>query len=184
MRRVGAVAIALLGFASLGSRDGEPVGRLAPDCALTALDSGEEVALAPARGKVLWVDFWASWCSACVESFPFLMALDRDYRERGLEIVAVNLDEKPEEARAFLAHYPVRFELAADRSRDCPRAFGVASLPSAVLVDRGGVIRFVHRGFHPGDAEALRTQVESLLDEGGAPPEPAGAEERTRAGAR
>jgi thiol-disulfide isomerase/thioredoxin len=176
MRRVGALTVAVLGFALLGSREASPAGRPAPACALTALDGAAPVAFAPARGKVLWVDFWASWCPSCAESFPFLIALDRDFRARGLEVVAINLDEEPEEARAFLARYGVRFELAADRTGECPRAFGVDAIPSAVLVDRDGVIRYVHRGFRAADADALRARVDSLLEEGRVTPPPAPAE--------
>jgi peroxiredoxin len=185
MRRVGALTVAVLGLALLGSREAGPVGRPAPACALTALEGAQPVALSPARGKVLWIDFWASWCPSCAESFPFLIALDRDFRARGLEVVAVNLDEEPEQAREFLARYGVRFELAADRSGECPRAFGVDSIPSAFLVDRGGVIRYVHRGFRSGDVDALRARVESLLAEG-EPPAPPAREpaEPTRDGAR
>ena len=175
MRRVGLLAVAMCAFALLGSREGGPVGRPAPVCALTALDGAGPVELAPERGKVLWIDFWASWCPSCAESFPFLIALDRDFRARGLQVVGVNLDEEPEDARAFLARYGVHFEQAADRSGECPRAFGVDGLPSAVLVGRDGVIRYVYRGFRAGDADALRARIESLLAEGEGAESPARA---------
>jgi peroxiredoxin len=168
MRRLGVLVGAAFALALLGSREAEQVGRPAPACALTSIDGAEEVALAPDRGKVLWIDFWASWCRSCTESFPFLSALDRDFRARGLEIVAVNLDEEPEDAEAFLSRHAVRFELAADRSGRCPRAFGVEALPSSYLIDRHGVIRHVHRGFRASESEALRARVAALLAEEGA----------------
>ena len=97
------------------------------------------------------------------------MALDRDFRARGLEVVAVNLDEEPEEAQAFLARHAARFEQAADPTGRCPRDFGVETLPSSYLVDRRGVIRHVHRGFRESESEKLRALVESLLAEDAAP---------------
>jgi thiol-disulfide isomerase/thioredoxin len=156
---------AALGFLLLGSRAAEQIGRAAPACALTAVGGAQPIALAPDRGKVLWIDFWASWCASCAESFPFLMALDRDFRARGLHIVGVNLDEEPEDAQAFLARYAARFEQTADPSGRCPREFGVEALPSSVLVDRRGVIRHVHRGFRASESAELRALVESLLAE-------------------
>jgi thiol-disulfide isomerase/thioredoxin len=170
MRRHGVLVGAALGLCLLGNRAAEQIGRFAPSCALTSGGGAQPIALAPDRGKVLWIDFWASWCPSCAQSFPFLIALDRDFRARGLEVVAVNLDEEPEAAQAFLAQHAARFEQAADPSGRCPRDFGVETLPSSYLVDRRGVIRHVHRGFREGESEKLRKLVESLLAEA-APPE-------------
>jgi thiol-disulfide isomerase/thioredoxin len=165
MRRLGGLACAALGLCLLGSREAEQVGRAAPSCALTSVGGAQPIALAPDRGKVLWIDFWASWCTTCAQSFPFLIALDRDYRARGLDVVGVNLDEEPEDAQAFLARYAAAFEQTADATGRCPRAFGVEALPSSVLVDRRGMIRYVHRGFRASESEELRALVESLLQE-------------------
>jgi thiol-disulfide isomerase/thioredoxin len=165
MRRSAVLVCAALGLGLLGSRAAEQIGRVAPPCALTSIGGAQPIALAPDRGKVLWIDFWASWCPSCAQSFPFLIALDRDFRARGFEIVAVNLDEEPEDAQAFLARHAARFELAADPSGRCPRDFGVEALPSSYLVDRHGVIRHVHRGFRESESEKLRALVESLLAE-------------------
>jgi thiol-disulfide isomerase/thioredoxin len=169
MRRLSVLLCAALAPALMAGREAEQVGRAAPACALATIDGEPLASLAPGRGSVLWIDFWASWCPSCVESFPFLNGLDRDYRARGLEIVAINLDEEPDDARAFLERQPARFQLAADRSGRCPRDFGVEAIPSAYLIDRRGVIRHVHRGFRAGEAEALRQRVESLLAEDAGP---------------
>jgi thiol-disulfide isomerase/thioredoxin len=163
------VVCAALALCLLGNRASEQIGRAAPPCALTSVGGAQPIALAPDRGKVLWIDFWASWCPSCAQSFPFLIALDRDFRARGLEVVAVNLDEEPEAAQAFLARHAARFEQAADPSGRCPRDFGVETLPSSYLVDRRGVIRHVHRGFREGESEKLRKLVESLLAEAAKP---------------
>jgi peroxiredoxin len=84
---------------------------------------------------------------------------------KGLEIVGVNLDEEPAEAKAFLEKTPAKFAVMADASGQCPQEFGVKAMPSSYLIDRKGVIRHVHLGFKPSEASQLREQVNSLLDE-------------------
>lgn len=137
----------------------------APSCALKQMDTDEPFDLHRFRGKVLYVDFWASWCGPCVKSFPFLNALDREFRGRGLEVVGINLDEHPQDAVTFLAGHPAGFRIAVDPDKSCPRDFGVQGMPTSYLVDRQGAIRFVHLGFRPGEADRLRSQVERLLNE-------------------
>lgn len=165
MRRGKVAACAAMAIALLASRAAEQVGRTAPACKLTDVGDQQPVALEQYRGRVLWLDFWASWCATCAESFPFLNALERDFGARGLSVLAINLDEDPEDAREFLARHPARFAQAADRSGRCPREFGVEAMPSSYLVDRRGVIRHVQRGFRAGEAAELRAQIEALLAE-------------------
>ena len=141
-------------------------GSTAPICVLKSLGEESPINMGQFKGKVVYVDFWASWCPPCARSFPFMNDLDREFRDRGLQVLAINLDEKPEDARAFLAKHPVSFALAADPSGQCPRDFGVRGMPSSYLVDRQGMIRHVHLGFRAGEAEKLRALVEQLLTEG------------------
>lgn len=141
-----------------------------PACDLTLLDGSRSLDLAQHRGKVLYVDFWASWCGPCVKSFPFMNQLYRDLQAKGLEVVGVNLDENPDDAKAFLADNPAIFTVAADKSENCARRFAVKGMPSSYLVDRSGVIRYEHLGFRPGEAQAFRGLVEKLLAEGAGAP--------------
>lgn len=147
---------------------GGSVARPAPNCALAPL-AGEAPApaeLGALAGHVVWVDFWASWCTSCSDSFPFLEALHEDFRERGLVVLGVNLDRDPGQAVEFLAQHPAGFLQATDPGAGrCPRAFGVAGMPSSFVIDRAGVIRLELRGFHPGEARRARGVVEALLSE-------------------
>lgn len=139
--------------------------RLAPVCKLKQMATGEPVDWKQLRGKVLYVDFWASWCAPCAQSFPFLNQLNQDFSGKGLKILGVNVDERPEDATAFLARHAPSFNVVADADRDCPRQFDVAGMPASYLIDREGVIRFMHLGFRPGTGNQIRMQVEQLLNE-------------------
>lgn len=117
------------------------------------------------KGKVLYIDFWASWCVPCLLSFPFMNDLQKVYGSHGLQVVAVNVDEKPSDATAFLAKHPPGFLVAPGPNGPCAQAFGVASMPTSFLVDRKGAIRATHSGFRAGDADGLRAAVEALVAE-------------------
>jgi peroxiredoxin len=148
------------------ARAAHPVlGGAAPDCVLTALGEGPGYEIRQFRGKVLYVDFWASWCTTCVKSFPFLNDLEREFRDRGLQVLGINVDQKADDAKAFLARHPARFMLAADRSGACPRSFDVHAMPATYLIDRHGVVRYSHYGFRAEQAEQIRSQVNTLLAE-------------------
>jgi peroxiredoxin len=141
-----------------------------PACALKSWGTKTPVDPGRFKGQVLYVDFWASWCVPCVRSFSFMNALHRELHERGLWVLAINLDENAEDARAFLSRHPADFTVAVDATGQCPESFGVLGMPSSFLVDRRGVVRHVHLGFRPGEAKELRKLVEELLAEPAAKP--------------
>lgn len=154
--------IALAPMRMTGASEAE---RAAPGCTLTALGGGQSYNLRQFRGDVLYVDFWASWCGPCAQSFPFMNGLEHELRNRGLRVLGVNLDENPADAQDFLTNHPAHFTVAGDAEQQCAAAFGVKAMPSSYLVDRNGVIRYEHLGFRPGEAEQFRVLVEQLLAE-------------------
>jgi peroxiredoxin len=91
--------------------------------------------------------------------------MDRDFGERGLQVLGINVDEQIEEAKRFLSMHPASFALASDASGQCPRNFEVRAMPASYLVDRKGVIRRVILGFRAGEADQIRSAVEKLLAE-------------------
>jgi len=141
------------------------VGKEVPDCALTAISDAQSYGLKQFHGKVLYVDFWSSWCGPCAQSFAFLNELNRDLKDRGLQVIAVNLDEVPEDVKAFLAQHPADFTVVTDASQQCAKDFDVKAMPSSYLIDRNGVIRHVHLGFRPEEAKDFRALTEQLLAE-------------------
>ncbi|SER70843.1 Peroxiredoxin [Nitrosomonas sp. Nm51] len=139
------------------------VNKPSPACALTTLDGQPVKSLQALKGEVIYLDFWASWCPPCVQSFPFLNQLHREFGEQGLRIIGVNLDEKTADANAFLNKHDAQFAIAADPTKQCAKDFDVIAMPSSYLIDREGVVRYIHRGFRPGETDKLRMVVEQLL---------------------
>ena len=115
------------------------------------------------RGKVVYVDFWASWCVSCLASFPFMDRMQRELGARGLQVIAVNLDQRPADANRFLAAHHVSFPIVLGANDQCARQFGVGAMPSTFIVDRRGAVRITHSGFSPGEGHSLRSVVERLL---------------------
>ncbi len=136
-----------------------------PDCALTPVGDTQRYNLQQFKDKVLYVDFWASWCGPCAKSFPFLNNLDKKYQGQDLKIIGINLDENPIDAQDFLAKYPANFTVVADIGEQCAKTFAVKAMPSSYLVDKKGVIRHVQLGFRTDEAKALDTLLEQLLAE-------------------
>ena len=140
-------------------------GAAAPPCSAPLLDGSRAISVADYRGKIVYLDFWASWCAPCRESFPFMNELQRDLAGRGLAIVAVSVDKAAEDARGFAASHPARFTLALDRTGTCPAAYQLPGMPTSFIIDRRGVIRAVHAGFRESDAAEIRHQLSEALNE-------------------
>ncbi len=134
-------------------------------CHLTTLDGKPAYDLQELKGKVVYMDFWASWCPPCVQSFPFLNELDRELKDKGLHVVGINLDEKVADAQEFLTKHPADFSIVADISKQCAKGLEVMAMPTSYVIDRKGMIRHVHQGFRPGETEKLRALITQLVME-------------------
>lgn len=140
-------------------------GAAAPSLTLPALGPGSPLSIEAQRGKVVYVDFWASWCVPCRLSMPALDALQKKHGPRGFVVIGVNKDVSVADAERFLKRMPVGFSLAADPADAAARAFDVKAMPSGYLLDRRGVVRRVHRGFTEETARSLEQDVQALLAE-------------------
>lgn len=114
-------------------------------------------------GKVVYVDFWASWCGPCRQSFPWLKTLHERYAAKGLAIVAINLDKERDAAQAFLLEFPAPFLVAFDPSGQTAEAFHVATMPSSYLVGADGAILHTVAGFDPGETAAVEQKISEAL---------------------
>ena len=124
-----------------------------------------EVTLSELRGKVVYVDFWASWCAPCRESFPWMSRMAVRYGSRGLVIVAVNLDKKRESADAFLDKYAAPFTVAFDPAGKTAEAFHVQAMPSSFLIDRSGKVIYSHEGFEPSKSGKIEQKIQEALSQ-------------------
>lgn len=136
----------------------------APDIQLRTA-RGTTVRVSDFKGKVVLVDFWASWCRPCVRSFPAIDGLYRKLGGRGLEVLAVNMDQQRRDADAFLSKVPHAMRIFFDAGGHALGAFALAGIPSLVLIDRLGNVRFVHAGYTDKIGDEVRPEIELLLSE-------------------
>lgn len=121
------------------------------------------VSLEELRGKVVLVDFWASWCGPCRQSFPWMSGLAEQNAAKGLVVVAINLDKSREPADAFLRQFSPPFIVAFDPAGKTAEAYDVAAMPSSYLVGRDGRVVYSHAGFDARDTETLETKIKETI---------------------
>lgn len=115
------------------------------------------------HGEVVLLDFWASWCGPCRRSFPWMNEMQTKYAERGLKVVAVNLDQEPVDAAKFLDRYPANFTIWYDPKAELAKRYDVQVMPTSVLIDRQGKVLSVHRGFRTKNIQAYEQAIKQAL---------------------
>lgn len=146
------------------------VGNEAPGFSLPHLrteDGTTSINLSDYRGKVVYVDFWASWCAPCIVSVPLLNEMRNKLVQEGkdFEILAVNVDQDPEDGIDFLLDEPVQYVTISDPNGATPKSYEVKGMPTSFLVDAEGKIRMIHEGFKAPDIEMIEAEVNKLLAE-------------------
>src|SRR5215510_15323015 len=141
VRAVMVLAVLLAAFTADGAVQ---TGQKAPAVAGARLDGQGQLSLAQLRGKVVYLDFWASWCKPCALSLPTLDGFRKEFGSKDFAVLAVNVDHDPALARAFLSRRPVGYPSLFDPKGELPTTFGVETMPTSFLIDRQGVIRKVH----------------------------------------
>jgi peroxiredoxin len=142
------------------------VGRPAPEFELELLD-GHKFRLADQKGQVVILDFWATWCGPCVQAMPQVERVAGEFKERGVRLVAVNLQETPDEIRAMLERHNLSPEVALDRDGVVAQKYGADAIPQTVIIDRDGKIARLYVGAGPKFDETLRQALEQVLAGGG-----------------
>jgi cytochrome c biogenesis protein CcmG/thiol:disulfide interchange protein DsbE len=151
------LAAALCATAAHAVEAGQP----APDFSLPATTG--TLGNADLRGKLTYLDFWASWCGPCKKSFPWMSEMQARYAGRGFQVIAINLDKKREDADRFLAETPASFRVAFDGRGDSARLFAIKGMPSSVLVGPDGRVIAVHSGFRDDDRKDLEARIAAAL---------------------
>jgi len=115
------------------------------------------------KGKVVYVDFWASWCVPCRHSFPWMNRMQSRFGQEGFVILAVDVDRVHTDAEQFLRDHAPNFRIVFDPEGRLAEQFGVKGMPSSILIDRAGEVRSRHEGFRLKERDALERQIESLM---------------------
>jgi peroxiredoxin len=136
----------------------------APDFTLVS-NAGENLRLSEYRGDVVLINFWASWCGPCRQEMPVLSALHDKYSALGFTVLGVNVESDSGKARKLLQQLPVSFPVVFDHDSVVSREYDVVAMPSTVLVDRDGNIRYLHKGYKAGFEEVYQQQVRDLIRE-------------------
>lgn len=121
------------------------------------------IKLSDFKGKVVYLDFWASWCGPCKQSFPWMNSIYEKYRSQGFEIVAINLDMNADDAQKFLANNTAKFSIAFDSKGVTPKQYGVKGMPTSYLLGRDGRVIYQHMGFNEADKEKLEQKIQEVL---------------------
>ncbi|MDP9152574.1 MAG: TlpA family protein disulfide reductase [Myxococcota bacterium] len=147
------------------AQQGGAIGASVPDLHLSAIHGGAPLSLSELRGKVFLLDVWASWCAPCKEELPMLDDMAVRLRSKGIEIVAVSIDDNKDDAEAFLQSRPSwSIRLAHDPEGQVPGKLQPPKMPSSYLVDRNGIIREMNAGFARSDAEKIESRLIALAD--------------------
>jgi cytochrome c biogenesis protein CcmG/thiol:disulfide interchange protein DsbE len=164
-RSVAAAVVVLLAFSTTVAAALDS-GSRSPEIGLKDL-SGKRIDLASLKGKVVIVDFWASWCGPCKEEMPVLEKLWGKYKGEGLVVVAVSVDKEAGNIKKFLQKTRVSFPVVHDAEHAVSGRFSPPRMPSSYVLDRKGIVRFVHEGYRSGDAAKFEKEVKKLLAEAG-----------------
>jgi thiol-disulfide isomerase/thioredoxin len=136
-------------------------GEKSPDFAAPTL-AGSSLRLSSLHGKVVLLDFWASWCEPCKKELPILAKMAPRLKEKGIEIVAVNIDEDRQKALDFLRTHSLQLTVVADPQKAIVGRWEPEKMPSSFAIDKSGVVRAVNGGFVPGDESKIEAQLSAL----------------------
>jgi thiol-disulfide isomerase/thioredoxin len=127
--------------------------------------AGKTVALADLKGQVVLINFWATWCGPCRKEMPLLEQIQKKYGPLGFTMVGINVEEDTRLMETFLKDVPVTFPILLDPANGVSKLYNVAAMPSTVIVDRKGNVRFIHQGYVPGDEGKYQDMIRQLIRE-------------------
>jgi len=160
--RTAAVIVAAL-LTGLASAAG-PAPSVAPTFTLPSR-AGQSVTLDSLKGKVVMLNFWASWCGPCRQEMPLLEQMHKRYSKQGFALLGVNVDAETGDAEKLLKGTPVSFPILFDKDNKVSQLYNVNAMPSSVFIDRKGNVRSLHRGYKSGDESEYLDQIRALLKE-------------------
>lgn len=140
------------------------IGQSAPDFALPNI-SGKNIRLKELRGQVVLINFWASWCGPCRQEMPLLDDMYKKYSKLGFVILGINVEQDSSKAKTYLHDVPVTFPILYDTKNSLSKLYDVNAMPTTVIVDRNGNVRYLHQGYKPGYEETYKKEIKDLIRE-------------------
>jgi peroxiredoxin len=164
MRAIRPIAAVMIAAVMIAAAMASGAHAATPAFTLPARDGGN-LSLAELKGQVVMINFWATWCGPCRQEMPLLEQIQARYEPLGFTLVGINVEPDSAAAEEWLAKAPVTFPILFDRENRVAESFGVEGMPSSVFIDRAGKVRYVHRGYRPGDEAKYADMVRSLVKE-------------------
>jgi peroxiredoxin len=158
------LAIAWLAAFACSGAGAALAGSSAPDFTLHSA-AGPNLRLTDQRGQVVMINFWATWCGPCREEMPHLNRLYEKYHGSGFTLLGINIDDDPRNALGVAAKLGLQFPVLLDTDKKVSRLYDLNTMPSTVLIDRDGRVRYIHLGYKDGYEQSYETQVRELLRE-------------------
>ena len=159
--RMSLMVVALYGFFGSANATAANSANQAPDFILKG--QHKQIELSKYRGKIVYVDFWASWCQPCRKSFTWMNKMQSLYGSEGFKVIAINLDESRTKADKFLQQIPANFDVAFDPQGNTAEAYKVKAMPSSYLIDKNGKIVHANLGFRGNDEDKLEAEIRKLI---------------------
>ena len=160
MRIAAVAATVLVSLPLLAFAPGTP----APPFSLNSR-AGADVSLAQYKGQVVMLNFWASWCGPCSQEMPLLESIYKKYNKLGFTMIGVNVEPDSKASDEWLKQTPVSFPILYDRDSKVSKLYEVGGMPCTVIIDRGGNLRKLHRGYKPGDENEYLDSIRALIRE-------------------
>lgn len=156
------IILLLAGFVIPASASG--VSGKAPDFTLKSR-AGKNLRLSDFRGNVVLLNFWASWCGPCRQEMPLLEAMYKKYQKLGFTILGVNVEQDSGKAKAYLSDISVSFPILYDNTNKTSKLYSVSAMPTTIIIDRNGNMRYLHKGYKPGYEKDYKKQIKKLIRE-------------------
>ena len=151
-----------LNGAFLSSKPLESLGHM-KSFSLPSLNGNGSISSESLKEKVVLIDFWASWCIPCKASFPAYNTLYKKYKDKGFEIIGINIDDNKDKALEFLSNNPAEFTILSDAEKKTAESYGLPTMPVSYLIDRSGNIVYVNKGFHEEDISKIEEKIKDVL---------------------
>jgi peroxiredoxin len=163
--KLGSIGLLMLLFLVVASQSSAKITEgMAPDFTLKSL-AGENIKLSEHRGEVIMINFWASWSGPSREELPLLNALYKRYKNKGFTLFGVNVEDDLDKAKSLLREVQVSFPILLDEKNEVSKMYKVDSMPSTIILDRDGNMRYLHHGYVSGYEDEYQKQVRELMRE-------------------